>query len=624
MGKRNLSVWRFVFLLFFIPSCPSLVFSYQKEDTAHLFFQKTAVLKENVDTYFVKNDDWIFNIIRKKFGGSEKEILKILEVVKRLNPEIENPDRVYPGQKLLLPRKDVYMTTGLTQEKDKIIKKTEALNDSSNAEDKGMSVCEKKETLLKYTVKKGDCVSYIIQDQLGVSSADIYRMLHDVKTLNPNIEDLNIIYPGQKLLLPGYRGASAPGHATVLTVAKQNRNLPVSGGKAKKGAISVPIIAKDLINKQVIEKKQVVSGKEFVKEIVKKDKIINHEKQILAMRYILSRINGSVITNGNYYIPLSSSGQITINCSAIPVIELDNGVTIFVDFSRRMPESLKRLIQSTWEKYSVLTIEENEAMPSIIKRIINTSKDYSIKKCGTYLKVGNHPRIDIFIDWIVSKKVSAIEKPYSFGIRLVANRSSLLPGSVRRYSDEMGFEVVELVKGKEIAGNSDRYGDLNVPVLNSDTNIILVEFLLSTLGYTPLQHSEVDIYSMEKNGFKASVTADLLLKTNDKRIIINSKKISQEFVDVLKKSGTEMVFIFDSESKKKVIEKILHAVNIPFLCDDFKFFFSRQDGKNGGTISLPAIRINDNNKLLYFVDRKVDNGICGLLHDKWGINLVKY
>ena len=594
MGKRNLSGWCFVFLLFFILSCPSLVFSYQEEDTAHLFFQKTAVLKENVDTYFVKNDDWIFNIIRKKFGGSEKEILKILRVVKRLNPEIENLDRVYPGQKLLLPRKDVY----ITREEDTIIKKTEALNDSSNVKNKGMSVWGKKEALSKYTVKKGDCVSYIIQDRLGVSSVGIYRMLHDVKTLNPNIEDLNMIYPGQKLLLPG--------------------------GKAKKGTISVPIIAKDLINKQVIEKKQAVMGKGFVKKIVKTDKIINHEKQILAIRYILSRINGSVITNGNYYIPLSSSGQITINCSAMPVIELDNGVTILVDFSRRMPESLKRLIQSTWEKYSVVTIEENEAIPSIIERIINTSKDYSIKKCGTYLKVGNHPRIDIFIDWIVSKKVSATEKPYSFGIRLVANRSSLLPGSIRRYADEMGFEVVELVKGAEIAGNSDRYGDLNVPVLNSDTNIILVEFLLSTLGYSPLQHSEVDIYSMEKNGFEASIKVDLLLKTNDKRVIINSKKISQEFVDVLKKSGTEMVFISDRESKKKVIEKVLDAVKIPFLRDDFKFSFSGQDGKNGGTISLPAIRINNNNGLLYFVDREVDNGICGLLYNKRGVNLVKY
>ena len=624
MGKGNLSDWCFIFLLFFILLCPSFVLSSQKEDTAHLLFQKTAAFKENIDTYFVKNDDWIFNIIRKRFGGSEKEILKILEEVKRLNPEIENLDRVYPGQKLLLPQKDVSITTGLAREKDTTIKKTTALNNAANVKNKGISVLGKKESLSKYTVRKGDSISYIIQDQLGVSKMGIYRILDDVKTLNPNIEDLNMIYPGQKLLLPGDREVHVPGHATAPIAAKQNRKLSVSGGKAKKGIISVPIIAKDLINKQVIGKKQIIREKELVKKVVKKDKILSREKQILAIRYILSRINGSVITNGNYYIPLLSSGQITINCSAVPVIELDNGVTMLVDFSHRIPESLKRLIQSTWKKYSVVNIEENETIPSIIEKIINTSGDYSIKKCGTYLNVGNHPRMDIFIDWIVSKKVSATEKPYSFGIRIVANRSSLLPGSIRKYADESNFEVVELVKGAEIAGNSDRDEDLNVPVLNSDTNMVLAEVLLSTLGYAPLQHSEVEIYSMEKNGFKVSIKVDLLLKTSDKRVIINSKKISQEFVDVLKKSGMEMVFISDKESKKKVIEKVLQAVKIPFLCDDFKFSFSRQDVKNGEKISLPAIRINDNNGLLYFVDQKVDNGICGLLYNKRGVNLVKY
>jgi hypothetical protein len=624
MGKRGLSDWCFIFLLFFILLCPSFVLSSQKEDTAHLLFQKTAALKENIDTYFVRNDDWVFNIIRKRFGGSEKEILKILDEVKRLNPEIENLDRVYPGQKLLLPQKDVSITTGLAREKDTTIKKTTTLDNAANVKNKGISVLGKKESLSRYTVREGDSISYIIQDQLGVSNMGIYRILDDVKTLNPSIEDLNMIYPGQKLLLPGDREARVSRHATAPIAAKQNQTLSVSGGKAKKGIISVPIIAKDLINKQIIGKKQVIREKGLVKKVVKKDKILSREKQILAIRYILSRINGSVITNGNYYIPLLSSGQITINCSAVPVIELDNGVTMLVDFSHRIPESLKRLIQSTWKKYSVVNIEENETIPSIIEKIINTSGDYSIKKCGTYLNVGNHPRMDIFIDWIVSEKVSATEKPYSFGIRIVANRSSLLPGSIRKYADESNFEVVELVKGAEIAGNSDRNENLNVPVLNSDTNMVLAEVLLSTLGYAPLQHSEVEIYSMEKDGFKVSVKVDLLLKINDKRVIINSKKISQEFVDVLKKSGVEMVFISDKESKKKVIEKVLHAVKIPFLCDDFKFSFSRQDVKNGGKISLPAIRINDNNGLLYFVDQKVDNGICGLLYNKRGVNLVKY
>ena len=117
MDRRKLTVWYFGLLFFFIFVCPSPAISGKKEDTAHLLFQKTAVSKENVDTYIVKNDEWIFDIIRKRFGGSEKEILKMLKLVKRLNPEIKNFNTIRPGQKLLLPQSVIPRQTKLTHKK---------------------------------------------------------------------------------------------------------------------------------------------------------------------------------------------------------------------------------------------------------------------------------------------------------------------------------------------------------------------------------------------------------------------------------------------------------------------------------------------------------------------------
>jgi len=584
MSKRTLTGWLFVFLFSFILSCPSPAISYEKEDTAHLSFKKTAVLKEKPDTYIVKKDEWIFDIIRKKFGGSDKEILKILEQVKRLNPEIKDLHRICPGQKLLLPEKETLLETDLASKKTS--RKHASLKKKSSVKKKAAS---------EYVVKEGESLSDIIQNELKASHDDIYKILWTVKRLNPNIENLNRIHTGQKLLLPLVKRDIAP------------------------------IVVREHAGKRVIKKEKVIKKKVVKKEkIVRKKKVITPEKQIAVIRYILSRINGSIISKGNYYIPLLPSGQITIDCSVVPVVEFDNGMTILLDMTGRLPEELKQVIELTWKNYAVINVAKDRKLPSVLEKVINASGDYSFKKIGNYVKIGDHPAISVFTDWIVSEKVSKDKKPYSFGIKHVEHRSALLPGNIRRYADENGFEVIELLNESGIESIRDTYESLDVPALDSDTNAVLVESLLRTLGYSPLRNSEVKIYNMKEHGFKLSMKVDLLLKINDRQIIIHSRKIPQQFTDVLEKRGTDLVFISEGEKKEKVFENVLHATGTAFLRDKFSFSFSRWNGKNGGEIFISAIRVKGKHGLLYFVDQEIDKGIHGLLHKKWGVNLVKY
>ncbi len=590
MSKRALTDWCFVFLFFFILSCPSPAISYKKEDTAHLSFKKIAVLEEKPGTYIVKKDEWIFDIIRKKFGGSDKEILKILEQVKHLNPEIKDLHRICPGQKLLLPGKDAPLETDLASKKTS--QKHASLKKNSSV---------KKEAVSKYVVKEGESLSDIIQNELKASRDDIYQILWTVKRLNPNIENLNRIYAGQKLLLPLVKRDIAP--------------IVVNEHAGKR------VIKKEKVIKEKVVKKEKVVRK---KSVVKKEKVIAPEKQIAVIRYILSRINGSIISKGNYYIPLLPSGQITIDCSVVPVVEFDDGMTILLDMAGRLPEKLKQVIEFTWKNYAVINVAKDRELPSVLEKVINASGDYSFKEIGNYVKIGDHPAISVFTDWIVSKKISKDKKPYSFGIKRVEHRSALLPGNIRKYADEKGFEVIELLNESEIEGIRDTYASLDVPALKSDTNVVLAESLLMALGYSPLRNPEVKIYNIKEHGFKLSMKVDLLLQINDKQIIMHSRKIPQQFTDVLKKRGTDVVFISEGEKKEKVFEEILHATGTTFLRDKFNFSFSKWNGKNGGEIFISAIRVKGSHGLLYFVDQEIDKGIHGLLHKKWGVNLVNY
>ena len=66
--------------------------------------QPSKVSEEKNDIYIVKKGEWIFDIIRREYGASDEEISRLLELIKSLNPEIEDTNIIHSGQKLVLPK----------------------------------------------------------------------------------------------------------------------------------------------------------------------------------------------------------------------------------------------------------------------------------------------------------------------------------------------------------------------------------------------------------------------------------------------------------------------------------------------------------------------------------------
>ncbi len=66
--------------------------------------QPSKISEEKNDIYIVKKGEWIFDIIRRKYGASDEEISGLLDLIKNLNPGIEDTSIIYSGQKLVLPK----------------------------------------------------------------------------------------------------------------------------------------------------------------------------------------------------------------------------------------------------------------------------------------------------------------------------------------------------------------------------------------------------------------------------------------------------------------------------------------------------------------------------------------
>ncbi len=528
-------------------------YSFAEEDTAHLSFQKTATLSAKTRPYVVKEGEWLFQIMRAQAGVTAHR----LTLIKQLNPEIKDLNKIKPGQVVILPE----------------------------AERRAAPQGEESSETLNYTIRKGDSISRIAMRELNVKMPELRKAVEDIKQLNPDIRNYNMIYPGRTLQLP-------------------RRSI--------------------VITKQEFKAQEAESSAKSAKDEAKDKPVILPRAHLDIIKVVVTRMNGTLITLGKYYIPIPELGQVAIDCSTIPVVELDDGSSIFLDFGNRMPDTLKNMIQSNWKNYHSVDITSSDDTAAILQKIVGASNVYSMTRRTTPYTVGTGSPLQLSLDWIVMKKTND-GKPYLQGLSFVSEDSRLLPQPMTHYAERNGMIITEILDGQGVATAPDeKYAPPQISNMNAGTNTELVNSLLNVLGYQTSRDTDVGILDASASGFYLSTKADVLAKKGDKQIIVLSKKIPQQFLDGLKTRGTETIILDGSETKRTVIEKALQAANMPFIFASFSFSVPEKTDKPTGTVSFPAFKITRDKGDSYLVDFDIDPEIYGLLNNKWEVNIVRY
>jgi len=100
---------------------PAVLFCFPveaREDSARLVFQRTATLRK-IWVYVVKKGDILARIYRKQ----QRDKRVPYDLIRRLNPEIKDLNRIYPGQNIVLPVRE---TTDLGELPSGVRKKSDS------------------------------------------------------------------------------------------------------------------------------------------------------------------------------------------------------------------------------------------------------------------------------------------------------------------------------------------------------------------------------------------------------------------------------------------------------------------------------------------------------------------
>jgi LysM repeat protein len=458
-----------------------------------------------------------------------------------------------------------------------------------------------------YVVKKGDILAGIFLKQPGNQRVP-YNL---IRRLNPGIRNLNRIYPGQKIVLPVRETLEL---SELPSDVHKKSDFPSSGDRIKEedrapAVESFPPSAGPAENAPP-------------ETTIKTPPAIEH---ILGfIRPVVSRMNGTLIAKGNYFIPLKEAAQITIDCSLIPVIELDEGTTVLLDFGNRLSEEVKALIGQSWTNYAFVPGEELTDGLRGLKGIIRRSRNYEMSEVGSPFVLLPKPEIRVFPDWAIAAKKTSANATYRQGLFLLGSNEKPFAGEARSFLEKNGLVVTEISGNRAVTGPSIQKAAPTPTDLSGLKGIVLAELLLKTLGETPVAGIEVVLFDQAKSGFNLSITADLLLRRGEKRFVIHTKRLPEQFVHILKEGGAEVVQIAEDASGRPLIEGLLQALQIPVSFGYFAFRIPEVGNRTRLTATFPALRAMSGDEPLYLIDFDAPPDVLAFLNGLIGGRIAKY
>ncbi len=432
---------------------------------------------------------------------------------------------------------------------------------------------------MAYQVQKGDSLTRIIVSVLGARPPATAKIFRSIKHLNPAVTNLNKIFPGQLLTLPVSKGGDVVGEMPPPAAD----NVPEGG---------YPLLK---ISEQT-------------------------ESRLRLLEQIVKELNGTLLTSGNYHIPLPAAGQLTLDCGTIPVAELDDGTTVILDIAGRLPDELAKIIRTRWRNYHLVKFPADADVVSVLREIILPST-YRMEKLAEPLSLGYDSRIKLYPDWLIARKESAGSKPRQWGLFFVADKSRLLPPRLVSYAKKEGLIICEIL-GDKLQGKPAE--SLPLPPLQDlragSTGEELANILIA-LGFDPLPGKEIKIFDTQEDGFNLSIRAEYLVKIANKAVIILKNELPPQFADILKKEGMEP-FYLSPAPKRNLLESLLTALEIPH---QFALYaLPAEAEKSGFRVFFPALKMEGAKETSYLIDFDMNHEVYELLADHGRLKIVRY
>ena len=503
------------------------------------FFYKSYVIRYDrgwnilCDPYVVQKDDWVFKLFRQKGEISNTDFPEFLRIFKRLNPHIHNMDMIRPGQHILIPLKKVDQNE-LSEQSSGVVTipyLTNATLPDNATKDS-----------TDYRVKKGDCVSILISQKYGSYGSPAYQEGEKLfRLMNPQIENLNLIYAGQMIRLPD----------------PKNQNQPPSQPPIDTAAIQ-----------QTPERDRLESSVAFDEKISLSSNVNNQkEPSDSPLPKIASILDAKLFNKGNYYLPRPGQEDYQIDLSQTPFIKLEDGKRVLFTSGDENQSADIMMLKSFWKDMVVINVAPEDSLEKVFDTVFGSLEGAAIKHRLSFSDHGVD--VDVQGRWIIEKPGKNGEAIRHLCITMIDDLKERTPQSIIRYLDQNNIIIKEILIGKNIKepkSNVSRFNiaDKNLDIIDASDHEMFVKNFLIAMGYRYSPNSNI---SFQYAGIQIDATSNLATKSNDNLFYIDFGTFYGDAIQSIEKSGYSIIQIKNNGRLGDIIQKLLGAMNTSFIKD---------------------------------------------------------
>ena len=588
-----------VFVLLLAALLPGAAAAQDGEDLPRIFLEKkiysdTAGGKQSFfETHTVEKGETLWKLLERSEPLTPDRYAERLKEFRRANPEIPNPSRLVPGQKILVP-------SGGRQE----------------AKDDGRTV--------GYKVKRGDSLSGILSSR-GVPRHDLKKYLDAIREINPSVTDVNRIIAGKTLHLPteGYfteakppaeaepekaTAAAEPEKATAAAepekaavapeVPEPEKIVPPAIGTA---ALAPPPEAKPApevppapaLTRNVAPgpgQDAMATGKPEAElripkpvppdaSVVETGKPKPAEETIVPparspYRGLLSDLFMAIgekwIDRGTMYLPLPSGGDVALQLSDFPVVRFSGGTEALIDFRGGIPPRVASAISAQWKSIRVVSLADAEGAGDRIDRILRVSGYHSVKEgISRPLVVGEVVSVALPARRIIQRTEDSLLSGDLVLLKEVPEKPDPYLLAVLRYARRVGIRILPYAddpKAMEgfLVGVAEEPSPGGIPValaVPKTGGLPAVDFGLSLLGIAAKTGERLRMGG-GGDAFHLVVSAERLFEAGGKKYVVDTGKMAPAIRSILRDSGYVVFPAGKDASGKDIFRRLMKAAGV--------------------------------------------------------------
>lgn len=521
----------------------------------------------------------------------------------------------------------LWLKPSLSQEKEKTY--SISLVKTAEVEQEAYEVDDKKVLTQTFTVQKGDWIWKILRKEGLLKRGNLAELISVLKKLNKSLHNLDLILPGEKIIIPlkivpleGRLALKSPSPKKITPISDlkdldfENYTVKPDDSLLKivRGQYNVP--PEDLYGKYLeLAKKlnpsisdlnaiypgQIIRLPIYSPQIVRKriepavspkpervDERITPLARDLSL--IFSELGEEWVQTGKHFIPLKSGGQANLEAVSYPIINLQNGLCIIVDLNNKLPAKMARLIGSDWDNFRIVHLLKDDDLSSALDKIFRVCGYPKVFKSGEPLILKRDITLRITGNWIViPSDTRSDNRSAAIVLNLIDKDSQKTPRTIKDYLASLSIKIVDFPPGDDTPEKTDHVATL----YGGSDFLSLVGSVLNLTAQSYSTEVDIPLYEKQKSDFKLSAKADFLLKNREKDTIIDLKGLGPEIISLLKERGFLILSLASEKNPLTIIKRLLRFLDIKFDAGPHYFMATTGPITKNIKLTVPGIVFSD-------------------------------